>query len=272
MPLFEDATTFYVGEDPVSKIYYNNVIIWPFGSIRINSKNNLTAGGNTIGASVTKDMATAIRPSSTRIIYPGTSAPPLVNSQRWNDWGEDIFDGWGYFYLYDPSTDAYFSPILSPVNTADGIITTQNFTAFSRSFTIKHGYPVQGIFKFDISVADNLSFVFGAYGDMGSDSGTINTDLTQAYTLGSNSYTLYYNRNRQGTTSEVFYSYVVPYAPELNNTVTYLRQSSGPGIHGGSLEVLSIYTKPMTHGVTVYFAKANDVRNWVINDLQEVTV
>ena len=273
MPLFYDATTFYVGDEPVQKIFYRNSQIWPSLSSTniIVSKNNVTAGGFTIGASVTKDLSNVTRVASPYIIYPGTSAPPLVTSQRWADWFNDIFDGWGYFYLYDPATDAYFSPILSPANPVDGLITTQNFSAFGRTFTIKHGYPVQGIFKFDISVADGNTFQFGAYGDMGSDSGTVNTNLTQAYTLSGNNYTLYYNRNAQsGIAAEIFYSYVVPYELDKNNTITYNKLSSGPGIHGGPLEVLSLYTVPVKYGVTVYFAKTNDVKNWVINDLQVV--
>ena len=212
-------------------------------------------------------MASATRPANTKIAYPGTTAPPLVTSQYWLDWANDIFDGWGYFYLYNPATDAYYSPILSPVNAADGTITTQTFTAFGRTFTIKHGYPVQGIFKFDISVNDSNTFQFGAYGDMGSDTGTANTNLTQAYTLNGSNYTLYYNRNIQ-VSPEVFYSYVVPYETDKNNTITYTKLSSGPGIHGGSLEVLSLYTVPVKYGVTVYFGKTNDIKNWVINDLQ----
>jgi hypothetical protein len=131
---------------------------------------------------------------------------------------------------------------------------------------------VLGIFKFDISVADNLPFYFGAYGDMGSDSQTTNTNLTQSYTLGGNTYTLYYNKNMQtGSTTEIFYSYVIPYDSSINNTITYNKLSSGPGIQSGSLEVLSIYTKSVKYGVTVYFAKQNDVKNWIINDLQVVS-
>jgi hypothetical protein len=272
MPVLSNVTAAYVGTNVVSKMYYNGSIVWPPQTLRIKSKNNTTAGGLTVGAAAGKDMASATRPTSSVIIYPGTTAPPLVTAQRWADWTGDIFDNWGWFYLYDPATNAYYSPILSPVNAADGTITTQTFTAFSRTFTIKHGYPVQGIFKFDISVADSLPFFFGAYGDMGSDTATTNTNLTQSYTLSGTTYTLYYNRNQQtGSATELFYSYVVPYETSLNNSITYNKLSSGPGIHGGSQEVLSIYTKSVKYGVTVYFAKTNDVKNWVINDLQVVS-
>lgn len=237
--------------------------------IFLTSKNNLTDGGFTIGLAITKDMSSGTRPSSSVITYPGTSAPPLVTAQRWSDWAGDIFDVWGHFYLYNPETNEYFSPILSPINQADGLITTQQVTAFGRTFTIKHGYPVQGIFKYDISVDDEKEFQFGAYGDMGSDTATVNSNLTQAYTLNNQEFTLYYNKNSQSTTSEIFHFYVIPYEPEKNkNTITYTKLSSGPGTHGGSLEVLSFYTIEVRNGVTLYFAKGNDVKNWIVNDLQ----
>lgn len=271
MPQLLSTSTAYVGTSPVQKMYWGSTQVWPTTAYLIKSKNNTTAGGLTVGAAIAKDMASATRPSSAVIAYPGTSAPPLVTAQRWADWNDDIFDNWGWFYLYDPATNAYYSPILSPVNAADGTITTQTFSAFGRTFTIKHGYPVQGIFKFDISVADSLPFYFGGYGDMGSDSGTVNTNLTQSYTLGGNTYTLYYNRNVQtGSALELLYSYVIPYETSLNNTITYNKLSSGPGTHSGLLEVFSIYTKSVKYGVTVYFAKTNDVKNWIINDLQVV--
>ena len=266
-----NAAAAYVGTDAVSRMYYNGSIVWPDQTYYIKSKNNITAGGFTVGIAITKDLASATRPANTHIIYPGPTAPPLVTAQRWADWTGDIFDNWGWFYLYDPATSAYYSPILSPTNAADGTITTQTFSAFGRTFTIKHGHPVQGIFKFDISVADSLPFFFGAYGDMGSDGQTTNTNLTQAYTLDGANYTLYYNKNMQtGSTSEIFYSYVVPYETDLNTSITYNQLSSGPGTHSGAQEVLSIYTKSVKYGVTVYFAKTNDVKNWVINDLQAV--
>ncbi len=272
MPQILNTSSAYVGTNAVSRMYYNGSIVWPTTSLRITSKNNTTAGGFTVGAAVTKDMASATRPLTTNIAYPGTTAPPAATAQRWADWLGDIFDNWGWFYLYNPATDTYYSPILSPVNAADGTITTQTFSAFGRTFTIKHGYPVQGIFKFDISVADSLPFYFGAYGDMGSDTATTNTDLTQSYTLNGTTYTLYYNRNIQtGSATEIFFSYVIPYETDINNTITYNRRSSGPGVQGGSQEILSIYTKSVKYGVTLYFAKTNDVKNWVINDLQVVS-
>lgn len=241
----------------------------------INSNGYTSSFGLTIGAAITKDMSSGIPAASTiaNFAYPGTNKPPTGSSQFWSDWLGDIFDGWGYFYLYNPATDGYFNPVLSPINAADGLITTQTASAFGRTFTIKHGYPVQGIFKYDISVNDDNTFAFGGFGDMGSDSATVNTNLSSSYTLGGQNLTLYYNRNLQnGSATEIFYTYVVPYEVDKNKlTPTYTKLSSGPGLHSGTQEVLSIYTTNVKRGVIVYFAKTNDVKNWVINDLKLTT-
>jgi hypothetical protein len=246
-------------------------------SLYITSNWYTSSMGFTVGAAITKDMnlSSSLQTVPSQIIgdyiYPGTMTPPTSALQRWSDWQGDIFDGWGYFYLYDVDSNSYYIPVLNPVNTNDGVINTQTYTAFgSRTFTIKHGYPVQGVFKFDISVSDNKDFVFGAYGDMGSDTATVNTNLSSSYSLNGNSYNLYYNKNNQtGTTTEIFFTYVIPYETEKNtNVITYVKQNSGPGVNNGANEVYSFYTKNVKKGVTVYFSKTNDVRNWVVNDLK----
>ena len=68
-----------------------------------------------------------------------------------------------FFYLYDVNSGKYYFPLIDPQNQGDGTFATQTFNAFGRTFTIKHGWAVQGIFKFDISVADSLPFKFGTY-------------------------------------------------------------------------------------------------------------
>lgn len=244
--------------------------------------NNYTASlGFTVGAAITKDMnlTSSLLSVPSQIlgdyIYPGPTIPPTSSLQRWSDWQGDIFDGWGFFYLYDVSSSQYYVPLMSPVNQSDGVIVTQSYSAFgNRTFTIKHGYPVQGIFKFDISVNDDKEFVFGAYGDMGSDAGTQNTNISSSYTKDSESFTLYYNRNLQsGIANEVFYSYIIPYEVDKNKSViTYTKNNGGPGINSGNLEVYSFYSKNVKKGLLVYFSKTNDVKDWVINDLKRSTL
>lgn len=234
------------------------------GNNYITSKGLTGDQGYTVGYPVTKDMSTTgCDPLDAGSAPFGVAiSSGQATASFWDDWGNDIFDDWGFFYIFDVATQQYYFPILSPENLDDGIFTTQNFSAFGRTYTITHGYPAEGIFKFEVTCSDDSQFIFGAYGDMGSDGDTINTNLTQAYTLNGQSYTLFYNRNiDDGDNIERFFSYFIPYENSLNNTKTYTDSFS-------SDDELSLYSVPVRYGVTVYFSKKNDVKDWVINDLQ----
>jgi hypothetical protein len=50
--------------------------------------------------------------------------------------------------------------------------------------------------------------------------------------------------------------------------IPFIKQSSGPGLNNGTLEVYSFYTVDVKSGVNIYFSKTNDVKDWVINDLK----
>jgi len=182
-------------------------------------------------------------------------------SSTWDDLGNDIFDDWGYFYLYDVNSGKYYFPLISPQNLDDGIITTQTFSAFGRTFTIKHGWTAQGIFKFDVSVDDGLPFKFGMYGNMGSDEDTIHEVLSQSYSLGVNDLTLYYNYNiDDGSDVEILYTYFIPKNVDDNNAQTFDVFYDD--------DYVSIMSKEIKFGLLVYFSKTNDVKDWVINDLE----
>jgi hypothetical protein len=186
--------------------------------------------------------------------------PDKLLANDWYDWGGDIFDGWGYFYIYDVNSSKYYFPVLDPINQDDGIITTQTFNAFGRTFTIKHGYSVQGIFKFDITANDSLPFRFGAYGNMGSDGNETVDYLTQSYSIGANNLTLYYNKHAQrNSTTEILYTYVIPKRTSENNSQTYNMIDSGTN--------MSVVSQEVRNGIIVYFAKTNDVKDWIVNDL-----
>jgi hypothetical protein len=180
----------------------------------------------------------------------------------WDDWSNDVFDDWGFFYLYDVTSGKYYFPLLDPQNQDDGIMTTQTFNAFGRTFIIQHGYPAQGIFKFDISVNDNLPFRFGAYGNMGSDSRTIQQSLTQSYVKSNTIRTLYYHHNQDygRLPEEQFYSYWIPNNVSQNSSQTY-------EVYYQDDDDMNIMSKSITNGIKVYFSKSNDVKAWVVNDL-----
>ena len=180
----------------------------------------------------------------------------------WNDWGNDIFDSWGYFYLYDVETHTYYYPLLEPRDTDDGIINTQVVNAFGRTFTIKHGYPVQGIFKIDITVNDTKPFRFGGYGNMGYDShGTIDHNEYN-YSIGNTNLTLFYEHTQDNynVQYEHFYLYFIPKKVVDNQLRTYEVNYD--------VDNMFIKSKEITNGLIVYFAKSNDVKDWVINDLK----
>ncbi len=252
----------------------------PSTSQLICSKNNITDGGFTIGYTVYKDMDNEYYTNEFDPIsyqpqfFPGMAdfidgnivagdknEEDRLMASYWNDLGNDLFDDWGYFYLYDVPTGKYYFPLLNPQNQNDGEFFTQTFSAFGRSFTITHGWAVQGIFKFDISASDNLPFKFGAYGNMGSDGNEETTDLTQSYTINGNNLTLFYHHHKEsGDYYEQMYSYWIPKKTVDNSSKTY-------NVYYDS-DDMSMFSNEVTTGLLVYFSKSNDVKNWVINDLQ----
>lgn len=245
------------------------------------SKNNITSGGFPIGGIIDKDMRDldytyefdpqnyypeyfpGMAPfTNENIVLGDKSSGDRLIASSWRDWDDDVFDDWGFFYLYDVESGKYYFPLISPQNDEDGLLFTQTFNAFGRTFTINQGYPVQGIFKFDISVNDNKPFKFGGYGNMGSDGNEVNTNLTYPYSIGSTNLTLYYVKQEEdGDSNEIIYSYFIPKKVSENNSQTYnLYQQSGNDDN-------SLMSKTVTNGLIVYFSKTNDVKEWVVNDL-----
>jgi flagellin len=224
------------------------------------STGQTTTGGYTVGASLNKDMSTSSR------TFSSTNSPASssfsVNASRWSDWGNDIFDGWGNFYIYSPTHNAAVGVTLSTINRPDGEINTQTIDVFGETFTIKHGYPVQGIYKFEITPSDPaFEFQFGGGGNMGSDSRTNNQNLTYSHDSG----TLYYNHNYESyDPNEQFYSYFIPANIEDSNSKTYTESLSGDNLY--------LYSNSVTTGLTVYFSKNNDVKEWIVDhDLNHPT-
>lgn len=182
-------------------------------------------------------------------------------SSYWRDLGNDVFDNWGYFYLYDVTTSKYYFPILSPQNQNDGILTTQTFNAFDRTFTIEHGWIEQGIFKLNINVNDSLPFRFGAYGEMGSDGNEVINDIIKTYTINNVNKTLYYHSDiEEDNDIERLYSYFIPKNDADNLSKPYIILYDD--------DDMSMYTNSITDGITIYFSKGNDVKDYVINDLK----
>lgn len=261
--LIDDAKKIYLGTTPITKVYLGSTLVWEEPVPLITSRGLTGSQGLTVGTTITKDMGTGSKTTSGSYTPNGQSLS--TNRVYWSDWGNDIFDNWGYFYIYDPQSNSYISPILSPLNTADGTITTQEFSANGRTFTLKFGYVATGIYKMDVSVDDRYPFSFGMDGNMGSNISTQNYDYSYAYTKGSENLNLYYNYNVQLTIpNEAFYSYFVPYRVSDNKEVRPYQKFVY------NTDNLAMYTNQLRDGITIYFAKQNDVKQWIVNDLQLV--
>ena len=261
------------------------VIPTPTGLIY--SKNNVTGGGFTIGNDVEKDMrnrnyTNEFDPNDYPEFFPDMA--PFIDenillgdkneedqflASHWRDLGDDVFDDWGFFYLYDVNSGKYYFPLMDSQDNDDGIFATQIFYVFGRIFTVIHGWSVQGIFKFDISVADELPFRFGAYGNMGSDGKYNTSHLTQNYSINGQNLTMYYHRDKEnGNNDEQLYTYWIPKKVSENSAQTYYNvYGINPDDEEDAEEFMSMLSKNVTTGLIVYFAKSNDVKYWVINDL-----
>lgn len=183
-------------------------------------------------------------------------------ASRWDDLGGDIFDDWGYFYFYDPSLGKYYFPIFDPMNRPSGVINTQVFEVFGRTFTVDHGWAASGVFKIDITSSTSDPFRFGAYGNMGSDGSTIYEHLT--YDGGD--MTMYYHHNWENNNpNEHFYSYFIPHEESERLTRTYrVGYEQDEGEVGN--DNMNIISNEVTNGLTVYFSKTYDVHDWVYNN------
>ena len=267
------------------------VIPTPTGLIY--SKNNVVDGGFTIGYEVVKDMDNIVNEDDDNNNYTYAFDPndypeffpdmaPFIdenillgdkneedrlNASYWEDLGDDVFDYWGFFYLYDVNSGKYYFPLMDSQNNDDGVFATQIFYVFGRTFTVIHGWSVQGIFKFDISVADELPFRFGAYGNMGSDGNYNTSHLTQNYSINGQNLTMYYHREQEnGNNIEQLYTYWIPKKVSENSAQTYYNVY-GINPEEDEEEFMSMLSKNVTTGLIVYFAISNDVKDWVINDL-----
>lgn len=261
--LINDARKLYLGSNPIDKAYLGSNLVWELPVPILTSRGLTGNQGLTVGTTIIKDMGTGSKTTSGS--YTPNGQTLSTNRVYWSDWGNDIFDNWGYFYIYDPQNNSYISPILNPLNTADGVITTQQFSANGRTFTLKFGYVATGIYKMDVSVADNYPFVFGMDGNMGSNISTQNYDYSYAYTKDGESLNLYYNYNVQLTIpNEAFYAYFAPYEVDKNKATRPYQKFVY------DTDNLAMYTVQLRKGMTVYFAKQNDVKQWIVNDLQLV--
>lgn len=249
--IHQDTDTLYIATPHVE-------IGLPVGH-RVRKDMHYGFNGDEEDAALAPELPAAYAPLGTEI--PGETH----TASYWDDWGNDIFDDWGYFYIFDVPTRQFYFPFFERMNEPDGVLNEQTFEAFGRTYTITHGYGAQGIYKFHVTCSDETPFIFGAYGDMGSDEDGENTNLTHTYTRDGQTRTLYYNRNiEKGDRIERLFSYFIPVSASLNTSKTYRDFVYDE-------DKLSLFSVPVTNGITVYFSKKSDVKEWVVRDLAGMT-
>jgi hypothetical protein len=254
-----DAKGLVYDNKTIRRAYVGNTLVWTRPDYVVSS--GVTgANGFTVGTSVTKNMTSGTKVSPAALI-PGT-VDYTANRSYWSSWGNDIFNAWGFPYLYDTQQNNFFPLLFTTINQADGVIATETRTFNDRTFTIKHGYPAQGIYKLDVSVNDkDKGFIFGMEGNLGSNGTTRVTDFVVPHTLFGESINIYYSRNFEGNLpDEDFYYYVVPYEISKNQAVR-------PYSRIYQTDNLGLFSNDVFKGVTVYLSKQNDVIDWIKNDL-----
>ena len=240
------------------------------GSPYLQSKGLTGSQGYTLYTnSVYKDMNSSTGRAIPSGFNPkGGSLTPTGTRYYWDDWGGDWFDHWGDFYIYSPvhGTASYIG--FSNRNGSDGVIYEESQTHHSKSFTIKHGWTTQGIFKLDVECSDPLfNFSVGTWGNLGSDGSTQVTHSQRNESWGS----MKVVRTSQGGSNEFFTTNII-----LKNTTDNTNKTSSiwHGISGS--DNLAIYTPTITAGVLMYFVKGNtsnfwnaSMYHWVSNDIQQ---
>jgi len=221
------------------------------------------------GISATKDMAS----TSSRSIpynynpYTGGALTPSGSRYYWNDWSNDVFDGWGDWNIFNPATSTAEYIGFATLNSSDGTVYSETQTMHSKTFSIKHGWVAQGVFKLDVACTDpTFTFWVSHWGNMGSDGSTNNYNYTYNASWG----TLFWNYNYQsGSSYEVFSTYAIPKVLETNQSGSWNSSIFFSGINGN--DNLALWYGPFTHGVTFYYAKSTNVASNVASDIVTTT-
>lgn len=96
---------------------------------------------------------------------------------------------------------------------------------------------------------------------MGSDGSEFTENLTYSYSLDETDLTLYYHHHSEdGDNQEILYSYYIPRNISDNVAQTYTALYDDDN--------MSMFSNEITNGIIVYFSKTNDVKEWIVNDLQ----
>lgn len=254
------------------------------GRAALSSKGLTGAQGFTLRTRfIAKDMSTGAVtaiPSGANPKNPaGTMNAPTGQVHTWSDWSSDIFDTWGRWYIYDTSTGLAEHIQFGTQNGPDGTVYTETQTHHSKTFTIIHGYVVEGIFKLDVECSDDtFQFSIGMYGNMGSDGGTTNSDHQYTASWGK----LSYNFNRDATTSDPLFIHFIPKEVAFNAGITLSGTNFTTNLNTGTVgatDNMYVWSDPLKIGAIMYFVKSlpahshtltieeRSMAEWVANDI-----
>lgn len=254
------------------------------GRAALSSKGLTGAQGFTLRTRfVAKDMSTGAVtaiPSGANPKNPaGNMNAPTGQVHTWSDWSNDIFDTWGRWYIYDTSTGLAEHIQFGTQNGPDGTVYTETQTHHSKTFTIIHGWVVEGIFKVDVECSDDtFQFSIGMYGNMGSDGGTTNSDHQYTASWGK----LSYNFNRDATTSDPLFIHFIPKEVAFNAGITLSGTNFTTNLNTGTVgatDNMYVWSDPLKIGAIMYFVKSlpasthtltieeRSMAEWVANDI-----
>jgi hypothetical protein len=253
------------------------LIILPAYKRKVSAPLGLTSKGivgnpynRPLGSLISKDMTTAQTANSPTGLQTGITLTPAGPATFWSDWGDDVFDGSSYIYLYTSTTFVYIEIPLSQRNLSDGVTSSYSIIAFGKTFTITHGYPTQGMWRMKVECADS-TFLFG-FGficdNMGSDTrsvnstGTFNKTISTSTTAKTLTFRIHEHWDSNNPLLERFCAAIIPYelwgmTPLTANNFTV---STAPG-------KLSVFSPIRRHGVTAYFSKGAAMPDWIADDL-----
>ena len=254
------------------------------GRAALSSKGLTGAQGFTLRTRfIAKDMSTGAVtaiPSGANPKNPaGTMNAPTGQVHTWSDWSSDIFDTWGRWYIYDTSTGLAEHIQFGTQNGPDGTVYTETQTHHSKTFTIIHGYVVEGIFKLDVECSDDtFQFSIGMYGNMGADGGNTNSDHQYTASWGK----LSYNFNRDASTSDPLFIHFIPKEVAFNAGITLSGTNFTTNLNTGTVgatDNMYVWSDPLKIGAIMYFVKSlpasthtltieeRSMAEWVANDI-----
>ena len=183
------------------------------GSVRSTSTAFSTATCTRDAYTYSKSFTSAEWPGSTTVSVAGLG---------WADWGGDIFDGWGAFYLWDGA--ATLPTAIAPLEGAGAWATEMNAAAENGYYTFEtchngntfettYAWRDSGTIMFQVICKSdpNLDFYVGGGGNMGSDSSTYTYLRSEFASIsGVGSRTIQYIENHDGGSYERFYIHGFP--------------------------------------------------------------